>query len=111
MEFSRASALSLRPHHWIAEVPTPSYEQTGGSSATCSHTYYATKDHAVVEDAAYGLMWWDAESKGTLNSVTFQNIRSLSDVVGLLINCDRASVQRCERELGIAHVRHRAPLP
>ena len=101
---------------------------SNGGALHVSHTYYATKDQAIVEDAAYG-MWWDAESKGTLNSVikmirqnkpvvvylapkkTFQNVRSLSDVVDLLINCDRASVQRCERELGIAHVRHRAPLP
>jgi hypothetical protein len=81
--------------------------------------YYATKDQAMVDDAAYGLMLWDGESKGTLNNVinmirqakpvvvylapkrTFQNLRSSADVVDLLTNCDRASVQRFERELGI----------
>jgi hypothetical protein len=26
-------------------------------------------DQAMVDDAAYGLMLWDGESKGTLNSV------------------------------------------
>lgn len=31
--------------------------------------YYSTKDQAMVDDAAYGLMLWDGESKGTLNSV------------------------------------------
>ena len=91
--------------------------------------YYSTKDQAMVDDAAYGLMLWDGESKGTLNSVinmirqdkpvvvylapkkAFQNIRSGDDVVELLSNCDRASVQRFERELGIDHAFHRALLP
>lgn len=91
--------------------------------------YYATKDQAMVDDAAYGLMVWDGESKGTLNSVInmirqekpvvvylapkkmFQNLRSPSDVVDLLGNCDRASVRRFERELGIEHMLQRAPLP
>lgn len=90
--------------------------------------YYSTKDQAMVDDAAYGLMLWDGESKGTLNSVinmirqekpvvvylapkrAFQNLRSSADVAELLTNCDRASVQRFERELGIEHVLHRAPL-
>jgi len=90
--------------------------------------YYAMKDQAMVDDAAYGLMLWDGESKGTLNSVinmirqekpvvvylapkrTFQNLRSANDVVDLLGNCDRASVQRFERELGIEHVLHRSLL-
>lgn len=91
--------------------------------------YYAMKDQAMVDDAAYGLMLWDGESKGTLNSVinmvrqdkpvvvylapkkAFQNVRSAGDVMDLLSNCDRASVQRFERELGIEHVQHRSPLP
>jgi hypothetical protein len=82
----------------------------------------------MVDDAAYGLMVWDGESKGTLNSVinmirqdkpvvvylapkkAFQNLRSANDVIELLNKCDRASVQRFERELRIEHVLHRAPL-
>jgi hypothetical protein len=35
----------------------------------CGFVYYSTKDEAMVDDAAYGLMLWDGESKGTLNSV------------------------------------------
>ena len=88
-------------------------------------TYYATKDQAMVDTAAYGLMLWDGESKGTLNSVinmvrqdkpvvvyfapkkTFQNVRSADDVIDLLSKCSRASVTRFERELGIEHVLHR----
>ena len=91
-------------------------------------TYYATKDQVMVDDADYGLMLWDGESKGTLNSVinmvrqnkavvvyfapqnAFQNIRSSQDVEDLLRKCDRASVQRFERELGIEHGLSRAPL-
>jgi hypothetical protein len=74
-------------------------------------------------------MLWDGESKGTLNSVinmvrqnkpvvvylaprkAFQNVRSADDVIALLTNCDQASVQRFERELGIEQMLHRAPLP
>ena len=73
----------------------------------------------MVDDADYGLMLWDGESKGTLNSVinmirqnksvvvylapkkVFQNLRSPEDVAALLSQCDRANVQRFERELGI----------
>jgi hypothetical protein len=92
-------------------------------------SYYAAKDQAMVDAAAYGLMLWDGESKGTLNSVinmirqekpvsvyllpkkTFQNLRSPNDVMDLLSNCDRARVKRFERELGIEHTLHRAQLP
>lgn len=88
--------------------------------------YYATKDQAMVDDAAYGLMLWDGESKGTLNSVinmirqekpvvvylapqkTFLNLRTTDDVAELLSHCDQASVQRFERELEIEKTLHRA---
>lgn len=83
--------------------------------------YYSTKDMAMVNDASYGLMLWDGESKGTLNNVIkmvlqhkavvvylapkkkFQSLRSPSDVNQLLANCDRESATRLERELGIEH--------
>ena len=88
-------------------------------------TYYATKDQVMVDEAEYGLMLWDGESKGTLNSVinmvrqekpvvvylaptkAFQSIRSTDDVVDLLSKCTRESVNRFERELGIEQVLHR----
>jgi hypothetical protein len=88
--------------------------------------YYSTKDQAMVDDAAHGLMLWDGESKGTLNSVinmlrqdkpvvvylaphkAFQNLRTADDLAGLFSKCERASVQRFERELGIERVLHRA---
>ena len=110
----------------VAEWPTREIQPPKGARG---FTYYAAKDQAMVDDAAYGLMLWDGESKGTLNSVinmirqekpvvvylapkrTFQNLRSANDVMDLLGNCDRASVQRFERELDIEHVLHRIPLP
>ena len=89
--------------------------------------YYSVKDQAMVDAAEYGLMLWDGESKGTLNSVInmirqnkpvvvylapkkkFRNLRSADDVFELLGTCDRASVQRLERELGIDEMSHRLP--
>jgi hypothetical protein len=81
--------------------------------------YYSTKDLAMVNDAQYGFMLWDGESKGTLNSVInmvhqnkmvvvyiapkkkFQNMRSPGDVSQLLAGLGRAKVQQLERQLGI----------
>ena len=103
--------------------------EVSGPTGARGFAYYATKDQSMVDDAAYGLMLWGGESKGTLNSVInmirqekpvvvylaqkrmFQNLRSANDVTDLLGNCDRATVQRFERELGIERVLHRAPLP
>ena len=98
--------------NWPArEVPPP--------PGARGFVYYSTKDKVMADDSDYGLMLWDGESKGTLNSVinmvrqnkpvvvylaprkTFQNLRSQADVADLLSNCDRASVERFERELGI----------
>jgi hypothetical protein len=105
------------------------HAEVAAPPGTRGFAYYSTKDKAMVDDAAYGLMLWDGESKGTLNSVinmvrqdkpvvvylapkkTFQNLRSSSDVADLLTNCDRTSVQRLERELGIEGTLDRAPLP
>lgn len=88
--------------------------------------YYSSKDKVMVDDADYGLMLWDGESKGTLNSVVnmvrqakpvvvylapkkaFQNLRSPADLPALLANCDTASVRRFERELGLEVVEHRS---
>jgi hypothetical protein len=110
----------------IADWPV---REVAGPTRARGLSYYAAKDQAMVDDATYGLMLWDGESKGTLNSVinmipqgkpvvvylapkrTFQNLHSPDDVIDLLSNCDRASVQRFERELDIRHLLHRAPLP
>jgi len=108
----------------VADWPT---RQIAASPGARGFAYYSTKDLAMVDDAAYGLMLWDGESKGTLNSVInmlrqqkpvvvyfapkkkFHNLRSPSDLAQLLANCDPASMQRFERELGIEPMSHRVP--
>ncbi len=108
----------------VAHWPTRELSAPKGARG---FTYYARKDQAMVDNTMYGLMLWDGESKGTLNNVvnmlrqskpvvvylaprkTFQNLRSASDLWELLNNCDRDSVRRFERELGIEHPLHRAP--
>lgn len=42
---------------------------------------------------------------------TFQNLHSLSNLTDLLGNCDKASVERFERELDIEHALHRPSHP
>ena len=105
----------------VAGWPT---REIAAPPAARGFAYYSTKDLAMVEDATYGLLLWDGESKGTLNSLinmirhnkpvavylarkkTFQTLRSAGDVNELLSNCDRAIVQRLERELGtFSHLR------
>jgi len=89
------------------------------AKGTHGFAYYATKDRAMADHASHGLMLWDGDSKGTLNSIinlvrqrkpavvyfaptkTFQTIRSAGDITELFSKCDRASVQRLERELAI----------
>lgn len=91
--------------------------------------FYSTKDRAMIDEASHGLMLWDGESKGTLNSIvslvrqrkpvvvyfaperTYLNVRTVQDVTDLLMKCDRASVQRFERELDIAHTLQGTLLP
>jgi hypothetical protein len=86
--------------------------------------YYSMKDDVMVGEADYGLMLWDGESKGTLNSLlnmirlkksvvvylaprrAFHTIRSTDDLNTLLANCDDASLRRFERELGIEQPLH-----
>ena len=100
----------------IAGWPTREISAAPGSRG---FAYYSTKDLAMVNDAEYGLMLWDGESKGTLNNVinlvhqnkmvvvyfapqkSFHNLRSPGDVTQLLANLDPARVQYLQRQLGI----------
>jgi hypothetical protein len=68
-------------------------------------SYYAMKDARASQDADYGFMIWDGESKGTLNNVLnliqqgkfvlvyrspsseFIQIRSADDIVSLVADC------------------------
>ena len=79
----------------------PTREVTAPQGARC-FAYYPVKDQVMVDAADCGLMLWDGDSKGTLNSVinmlrqnkpvvvylapkkAFQNLRSADDVGELL---------------------------
>jgi hypothetical protein len=84
--------------------------ENSGAAGARAFAYYSIRDQAMVDAAEYGLMLWDGESKGTLNSVikmvrqgkpvvvdfapkkAFRNLRSADDMFELLGTCDRASV-------------------
>jgi hypothetical protein len=106
----------------------PTQENCGASKGRAASYTYSIKDQAMVDAAEYGLMLWDGQSKGTLNSAInmvrqdkpivvylapkkiFRNLRSWRDLDDLLNTCDRATVQRFEGELAIEYVRQRALL-
>jgi len=100
----------------VAGWPTREVSAGPGSKG---FAYYSTKDRAMVNDAQYGFLLWDGESKGTLNSAVnlvhqnktvvvyfapqkaFYNLRSPGDLSQLLANLDPAKLQHLERQLGI----------
>ncbi len=81
--------------------------------------HYAIKDTAMAGEAAFGLMIWDAKSKGTLNNIvnllergrpvvvylgpakSFAALRGASDLENLLRQCNRPEMERLGRELNI----------
>lgn len=101
----------------VANWPT---KEVAASKDLRGFAYYSLKDLVMVDEAAYGLMLWDGESKGTLNNVLnlirrkkivvvyfapkrmFFNIRSQSGLTELLSYCDPADLHRLQRELAIA---------
>lgn len=100
----------------VAGWPT---HEVSASPGARGFSYYSTKDLAMVNEAEYGLMLWDCESKGTLNNAInlvhqkkpvvvylapekrFQNLRTLGDLAQLLASCEPARAQQLGRELGI----------
>lgn len=84
--------------------------------------YYGTKDIAMSDEANYGFMLWDGESKGTLNNIlnllergknvvvyfspkkSFMTLKIVSDVNGLLERCPPELLAEFERKL---HIRRR----
>ncbi len=79
--------------------------------------YYSTKDREMVREADYGLMLWDAQSRGTLRSVvdlvrygkpvivyiapakSFWTLRQSDDLAEMLSHVDPAALQRIDPEL------------
>jgi hypothetical protein len=82
-------------------------------------SYYSTKDIAMSDEADYGFMLWDGESKGTLNNIlnllergkqvvvyfspirSFMTLKAVSDVKGLLERCPSDMIAGLERTLNI----------
>lgn len=79
--------------------------------------FYAVKDLAMAKEANYGLMIWDAKSKGTLNNIlnllrldkktvvyfapthSFQTVRTADDLQNLLTLCERQDVAGFAQDL------------
>ncbi len=79
--------------------------------------YFSTKDRAMVEEADYGLMLWDGNSRGTLTSLvdlvrkgkpvvvyisadkTFYTLRQSADLAAMSDRVDSAALHRIDREL------------
>jgi hypothetical protein len=79
--------------------------------------YYATRDRKMSEEADYGFMLWDGQSKGTLNNVInmlerdksvvvylspkkqFFTLKSRIDLSDFLSNCDRATLENLDKSL------------
>ena len=79
--------------------------------------YYSIKDRVMADAAEYGLMLWDGKSKGTINNVvnlsrrhrpvvvyvapmkSFETVRSLDDLRGVLAKGDPKSVDQLVHEL------------
>ena len=79
--------------------------------------HFSTKDRIMAEEADYGLMLWDGQSRGTLTSVVdlvrkkklvvlylstdkkFYTLRQSSDLAEMLERIDPAALQRIDRDL------------
>jgi hypothetical protein len=82
--------------------------------------YYAIRDKTMSEEADYGFMVWDGESKGTLNNIMnlldqaklvlvyfspqrkFFTLRSHRDLADLLSMCGREAIRRFEKALKLS---------
>ncbi len=82
--------------------------------------YFATKDRAMVEEADYGLMLWDGQSRGTLTSIvdlvrkekqvvvyistdkSFYTLRQSGDLATMLRRVDPAALQRIDHDLQLS---------
>ena len=47
----------------------PTRSVSAANSSRRDFAYYSTKDRAMTDEADYGLMLWDGESRGTLTSI------------------------------------------
>lgn len=98
----------------VAGWPT---REVSGPPGARGFAYYSAKDLTMSNDAEYGLMLWDGESKGTLNNILnmvhqkkivvvyyaprkrFESLKASGDLTRLLSEVDPTKRQRLEREL------------
>jgi len=82
--------------------------------------FYALKDLQMAREADYGLMIWDAKSRGTLNNIfnlldesrnvlvffspdqSFHTIRNAQDLSALLVKCGKQALAILEEKLDIS---------
>ena len=101
--------------HW------PTQEIKAPKSGKRDFDYYSTKDRAMAEEADYGLMLWDGESRGTLTSIvqlvrdakpvvvfvapdkTFYTLRDSSDLAKVSEHAGHADFDRIDRDLQSAN--------
>jgi hypothetical protein len=80
--------------------------------------YYSTKDRAMAEEADYGLMLWDGQSRGTLTNIvhlvregkpvvvyiapdrSFHTLRRSDHLAEIIGRFDPAALRRIDLELG-----------
>ena len=92
------------------------------SLRTNGFEFYAVKDLAMVKETDYGFMLWDSKSKGTLNSIvnllrenkpvvvyfsptkTLHRLTTLGDLLKILEKCDKDSIHKLERDLGLSNL-------
>jgi hypothetical protein len=95
----------------------PLQKITAADSSRRDFAYYSTKDRAMVDEADYGLMLWDARSRGTLRSIvdlvrkskpvivyigpskSFCTLRQPDDIADMLSRVDPAGLQGIDAEL------------
>jgi hypothetical protein len=99
----------------IGDWPTRTITATQASRQ--DFAFYSTKDRAMVEEADYGLMLWDGQSRGTLTNIvhlvrqgkpvvvyiapnsSFYTLREPSHLTEMLGPLDPTTLLRIDREL------------
>ena len=106
--------MEHRCRHNIGQWPS---RQVAAPRGVRGFDYYSIKDRVMADAAEYGLMLWDGKSKGTINNVvnlsrrhrpvvvyvapmkSFETVRSLGDLKGVLAKGDPKSVDQLVHEL------------
>jgi hypothetical protein len=95
----------------------PAHAVSAANPARRDFAYYSTKDRVMSEEADYGLMLWDGESRGTLTSIVdlvgrgkpvavyfapgkaFHTLRDSSDLDALLDRVEPATLSQLNPQM------------